>query len=205
MVIGADVVQKFPVPVRKAYNLQPSCAVVTNSENLNFLKPSGLLRACKGTALLYEFWFWLLIQFLCPRIKVLLKNVIVTQWFINCLSFIEPKDSVLNHMKQSAQPWDLLPQYHTYRYYYPDFYVCSAQKLPFFRLCDWYYVRNCHFTHSWDFFLYRVRAFSEEQNYSSLLRNSLEPSVTSTLFWNTKMCVLLRSEDRSTSVKKSLL
>ena len=38
-------------PVRKADNLPPSCAVVTKSGNLNFLEPSGPLRACNGTAL----------------------------------------------------------------------------------------------------------------------------------------------------------
>jgi hypothetical protein len=36
--------------VRKADNLPPSCAVVTKSGNLNFLEPSGALRACNGTA-----------------------------------------------------------------------------------------------------------------------------------------------------------
>ena len=37
--------------MRKADNLPPSCAVVTKSVNLNFLEPSGPLRACDGTAL----------------------------------------------------------------------------------------------------------------------------------------------------------
>ena len=37
--------------MRKADNLQPSCAVVTKSGNLNFLEPSGILQACNGTAL----------------------------------------------------------------------------------------------------------------------------------------------------------
>ena len=31
--------------------LQPSCAVVMKSGNLNFLEPSGPLQACNGTAL----------------------------------------------------------------------------------------------------------------------------------------------------------
>jgi len=35
----------------KADNLPPSYAVVTKSGNLNFLEPSGPLRACNGTAL----------------------------------------------------------------------------------------------------------------------------------------------------------
>jgi hypothetical protein len=37
-------------PVRKADNLPPSWATVTKSGNLNFLEPSGPLRACNGTA-----------------------------------------------------------------------------------------------------------------------------------------------------------
>jgi len=37
--------------VRKADNLQPSCAVVTKSGNLNFLEPPGPVQACNGTAL----------------------------------------------------------------------------------------------------------------------------------------------------------
>jgi len=37
--------------VRKADNLPPTCAVVTKSGKLNFLEPSGHLRACNGTAL----------------------------------------------------------------------------------------------------------------------------------------------------------
>ena len=31
--------------------LPPSCAVIMKSGNLNYLEPSGLLRACNGTAL----------------------------------------------------------------------------------------------------------------------------------------------------------
>ena len=37
--------------MRKADNLSPSCAVVTKSENLNFLEPSGPVQACNGTDL----------------------------------------------------------------------------------------------------------------------------------------------------------
>jgi len=37
--------------VSKADNLPPSCTVVTKFGNLNFLEPSGPLRACNGTAL----------------------------------------------------------------------------------------------------------------------------------------------------------
>jgi len=36
--------------VRRADNLPPTCAVVTKSENFNFLEFSGPLRACNGTA-----------------------------------------------------------------------------------------------------------------------------------------------------------
>jgi len=35
--------------------LQPSCAVVLNSGNLNFLEPSGPLQACNGTDLPFYF------------------------------------------------------------------------------------------------------------------------------------------------------
>jgi len=42
-------------PVRKADNLTPSCVIVTKSENLNFLEPSGPLRALKGTVLSFYF------------------------------------------------------------------------------------------------------------------------------------------------------
>ena len=37
--------------MRKAGNLPPSCAVVTKSENINFLELSGPVQACNGTAL----------------------------------------------------------------------------------------------------------------------------------------------------------
>ena len=39
--------------MRKADNLPPSCAVVTKSGNLNFLEPSGPLRAVTGLIYLY--------------------------------------------------------------------------------------------------------------------------------------------------------
>jgi len=45
--------------------LPPSCAVVTKSGNLNFLEPSGPLRACNGTALLFtliSLWHFILEQ-----------------------------------------------------------------------------------------------------------------------------------------------
>ena len=35
--------------MRKADNLQPSCAVVTKSRNLNFVDPSEPFQACNGT------------------------------------------------------------------------------------------------------------------------------------------------------------
>ena len=34
-------------------------AVVMKSGNLNILEPSGLLRACNGTALPFTWWWWL--------------------------------------------------------------------------------------------------------------------------------------------------
>ena len=37
--------------MRKADNVPPTCAVVTQSVNLNFLEPSGSVQACNGTAL----------------------------------------------------------------------------------------------------------------------------------------------------------
>jgi len=37
--------------VRKADNLTPSCAVVTKSGSLNFLEPSGPVKACNDTDL----------------------------------------------------------------------------------------------------------------------------------------------------------
>jgi len=42
--------------VRKADNLQPSCAVVTKSGKLNLLEHFGPVQACNGTALpfMYE-------------------------------------------------------------------------------------------------------------------------------------------------------
>jgi len=42
-------------PLRKADNLQPSCAVVTKSGSLNFPEPSGLVQACNGTALSFMY------------------------------------------------------------------------------------------------------------------------------------------------------
>ena len=41
--------------MRKTDNLTPSCAVVMNSGNLNFLEPSGPLQASNGTALPFIF------------------------------------------------------------------------------------------------------------------------------------------------------
>jgi hypothetical protein len=47
--------------------LPPSCAVVMQSGNLNFLEPSGPLQACNGTALPFS-WFggeWFLLWIVC--------------------------------------------------------------------------------------------------------------------------------------------
>ena len=41
--------------MHKADNLPPPCAVVTKSENLNFLEPSRHVQACNGTDLLLPF------------------------------------------------------------------------------------------------------------------------------------------------------
>ena len=41
--------------------LPPSCAVVVKSGNLNFLEPSGTLRACKGSYLLHTHIYSLLL------------------------------------------------------------------------------------------------------------------------------------------------
>jgi len=45
-------------PVLKADNIPPSRAVVMKSENLNFLEPSGPLRACNGTALPSYYYYY---------------------------------------------------------------------------------------------------------------------------------------------------
>ena len=52
--------------MRKADNLQPSCAVVTKSGNFNFLEPSGPVHACNGTALplLYYDCIWRCMKYL---------------------------------------------------------------------------------------------------------------------------------------------
>jgi len=49
--------QEYFLGVKAADNLPPSCAVVTKSGNLNFLEPSGPLRACNGTDKKYEYCY----------------------------------------------------------------------------------------------------------------------------------------------------
>ena len=44
--------------MRKADNLQQSCAVVTKSGSLNFLERSGPLQACNGTAFFFTCGFY---------------------------------------------------------------------------------------------------------------------------------------------------
>jgi len=44
--------------VHKGDNLPPSCAFLTKSGNLNFLEPSGPVRACNGTALPFVLDVW---------------------------------------------------------------------------------------------------------------------------------------------------
>ena len=43
--------------MRKADNLPQPCAVGTKSGSLNFLEPSGSLRACNGTALPHQKYY----------------------------------------------------------------------------------------------------------------------------------------------------
>ena len=62
--------------MRKADNLPPSCAVVMKSGNLNFLEPSGLLRACNGTALPLPFY----IKNVCfPSVQNLLSSTVLSK------------------------------------------------------------------------------------------------------------------------------
>jgi hypothetical protein len=42
--------------------LPPSCAIVMESGNLNFLEPSGPLQACNGTALPLPLFLYLLLK-----------------------------------------------------------------------------------------------------------------------------------------------
>ena len=51
--------------MRKAYNLPPSCAVVTKSGKFNFLEHFGPLQACNGTVL----------PFACGRDSVFIRTV----------------------------------------------------------------------------------------------------------------------------------
>jgi hypothetical protein len=45
----------------KLTTLPPSCAVVMQSGNLNFLEPSGPLQACSGTTLTFFFFTFLIL------------------------------------------------------------------------------------------------------------------------------------------------
>jgi len=51
--------------MREVDKLPTSCAVVTKSENLNFLEPSGSLQTCNGTDLPFAFK-----PKLMPRLRV---------------------------------------------------------------------------------------------------------------------------------------
>jgi len=59
--------------VCKADDLQPSCAVVTKSGNLNFLEPSGPVQACNGTALPLPFLLLNLRRLWGMQTRVLVK------------------------------------------------------------------------------------------------------------------------------------
>ena len=59
-------------PVLWLTTLLPSCAVVMKSGNLNFLEPSGPLKACNGTALPLPF-----IRIVFNRIVVVVVVVVI--------------------------------------------------------------------------------------------------------------------------------
>ena len=54
--------------MRKADNLPPSCAVVTKSGNLNFLKSSGLFQACNGTAIYIYIYIYMCVYVNCVKV-----------------------------------------------------------------------------------------------------------------------------------------
>ena len=64
--------------MRKADNLPPSCAVVTKSENLNFLEPSGPVQACNGTALPFFFTYVILMYKLQKNRKIFTTKFVGT-------------------------------------------------------------------------------------------------------------------------------
>ena len=57
--------------MRKADNLPPSCAIFTKSGNLNFLEPSGPLRACNRTALPFTYNNYILILYIPMQLRPL--------------------------------------------------------------------------------------------------------------------------------------
>ena len=65
--------------MRKADNLPPPCAVVTKLGNLNFLEPSGPLRACNGTALPLPFTVLWALYFCC---------VVIVPWLVVNFMFV---------------------------------------------------------------------------------------------------------------------
>ena len=75
--------------MRKADNLPPSCAIVTESGNLNFLEPSGPLQACNGTDLPFYVNACIHVNFflLNTTLKTA-KEAETCRWFTICLYII---------------------------------------------------------------------------------------------------------------------
>ena len=74
--------------------LPPSCAVVMNSGNLNFLEPSGPLQACSGT----DFFFCLITGFVSGKQRLLKEdyefliiNLIKDCYNLISYNYIEPE------------------------------------------------------------------------------------------------------------------
>ena len=79
---------------KRLTTLPPSCAIVKKSGNLNFLEPSGTLRACNGTALpsyeAYKRESSCIMQYLFGNLKerdhlegVGLHGRIILKWILN--------------------------------------------------------------------------------------------------------------------------
>jgi hypothetical protein len=79
--------------------LPPSCAVVMNSGNLNFLDPSGPLQACNGTALLLPYRFKL-----CNMLIILLAYSYVYITVVNF--FLDSRIMTLLHVESCSWPFE---------------------------------------------------------------------------------------------------
>ena len=89
--------------MRKADNLPPSCAVVTKSENLNFLEPSGSVLACNGIAFLYE------IDWINKRKYLMLEKLVTGGWGGGTLAVVFKHRPLFVLCSLSASfTWDLL-------------------------------------------------------------------------------------------------